>query len=180
MISSIFLLASCSSGESSYKFKPEVFTEKDFALLDTRINKVIKLYMNRDEIEKVYKSEGEKYTPFPFNATTYNGLIVSYSDDIATCLAIEEGENAKYFKTLRNTSIGSDQNTVTESYGEFKPQENTIDYIVQKNDKEFIYQKNYDYSSMKDNLLIVEFKFNNNKTVKTIGLCDYDFAMHGE
>ncbi len=171
------------------KYVPEKFAESDLAIYDSKTKKEIKLYMKKDEIDKILGTKGESTS----NPNTYNyfGLSICYRDNSTAVLLDLNNNEAKRFSTIRKISTGNTKTDIIKVYGDFITSDRDLDstsYYVENRDGVFYYLK---YASSpdktkfeefdKDKTYIITFYYDekdiHKQIINRISIFDYKFGL---
>lgn len=171
------------------KYVPEKFAESDLAIYDSKTKKEIKLYMKKDEIDKILGTKGESTS----NPNTYNyfGLSIYYRDNSTAVLLDLKNNEAKRFSTIRKISTGNTKTDIIKVYGDFITSDRDLDstsYYVENRDGVFYYLK---YASSpdktkfeefdKDKTYIITFYYDekdiHKQIINRISIFDYKFGL---
>ncbi len=169
---------------SPEKFKPEYFCESDLAIYDSVTNKEIKLFMTKNEIDKILGTKGKATE----NAYMYNyfGLNVYYRDNLTAVFLDLKSNETKRYSTVRKIALGDTKSDIIKLYGDFLGSDKNLDsadYFIENRNGLYYYLKyatSLDKSKFekfdKDKTCIITFYFNGND-INRISIYEFRFGL---
>ncbi|MRN52559.1 hypothetical protein [Paenibacillus monticola] len=166
----IISLMGCSSG-----FKPDTFSEKDFAFQKVDdVNAKIHYGMTRKEVEKILGEGEESYLA---SVIYKNGVIVMYSKEKVVGFALSEDSHG-FYKTSRGVEVGMSKQNIIELFGEkyaIETPEGSLDYMYNLEDKKLLsneFLKTADQKYKENTYLFTAF-FNEDGSIRNVYLLDH-------